>query len=197
MKNRLLSSPTLFAPVMSASWGWLAARGVAAILFGILAFASPGLTAIALVLMWGAYAMVDGGFALAYGVSGGERRWTWILLGVVGILAGVIAFYSPDATAIALAIIVGCRALIGGICELVYAVQNRHASAHPWLIGLDGLLSTLVGIVLVLFVYPVGVLSLVWLLGAYSIAYGVLAVVAGFQLKHFQRQTICGRAASA
>lgn len=62
---------------LSAHWGWLVARGIAAIVFGVLAFAWPGLTVLTLAIVWGAYAIVDGAFALLYGARGaGRMSWS-------------------------------------------------------------------------------------------------------------------------
>lgn len=184
--NRLNpAAPPLVLKALSAHWEWLAVRGVAAFLFGILAFVWPGLTIATLALMWGAYAIVDGAFALMYGVRGhGTRRWAYVCAGVIGVLAGLVAFCWPAATALALALVIGVWALLIGIFEIIYAIQYRHESAHPWVVGLSGLLSASVGIYIVMFP-DAGALSLIWLIGAYAITYGLLLVIAAIQLRAF------------
>jgi uncharacterized membrane protein HdeD (DUF308 family) len=174
---------------LSAHWGWLAVRGVAAIVFGVLAFAWPGLTLTTLVLIWGAYAIVDGAFALMYGLLGdGDRRWTYALVGLVGLLAGLGIFFWPGMAVVTLVMLIGYWAFFVGILEIIYAIQYRRANAHPWLIGMSGLLSAVFGLVTVMFVYPVGVISLVWTIGCYAIAYGLLVILAAFQLRRFQKR---------
>ncbi|WJF90156.1 HdeD family acid-resistance protein [Paraburkholderia bonniea] len=189
MNRPMLSSfpPSLNA--LTAHWGWLAVRGLAAIVFGVLAFTWPGLTLATLALFWGAYAIIDGAFALIYGVrgSGGTRRWTYAVVGVLGVLAGLIALFWPGETALILVMIIGAWALAIGVFEIVYAIQYRRANAHPWVIGLSGLLSAVVGFFILM--YPgAGALSLIWLIGAYAIFYGVLLIFAAVQLRRFRHR---------
>lgn len=174
---------------LSAHWGWLAIRGVAAILFGILAFTWPGFTITTLALVWGAYAIVDGAFALVYGVrGGGSRRWAYAFVGLIGVIAGLIAFFWPNETAIILVIIIGAWALAVGIFEIIYAIQYRRANAHPWVVGLSGLLSAAVGLFII--AYPgAGALSLIWLIGTYAIFYGFLMLFAAIQLRRFRHRS--------
>ncbi|WP_042338181.1 HdeD family acid-resistance protein [Paraburkholderia ferrariae] len=185
--NRPLPSAALpLLSGLSAHWGWLIARGIAAIVFGILAFAWPGLTVLTLAIVWGAYAIVDGAFALLYGArGGGTRRWTYIVVGLIGLIAGLVAFFWPGETAIVLVMIIGFWALAIGIFEIIYAIQYRHAIAHPWAVGLSGLLSAAVGFFIAMFP-GAGALSLIWVIASYAILYGVLMIVAGFQLRRWR-----------
>ena len=171
---------------LSAHWGWLIARGIAAIVFGILAVIMPGLTVLTLAIIWGAYAIVDGAFALVYGArGGGKRRWTYVVIGLIGVIAGLVAFFWPGETAIVLVMIIGVWAFFTGIFEIIYAIQYRHAIAHPWAVGISGLLSATVGFFFA--VFPgAGALSLIWVIAAYAILYGILMIVAAFQLKRWR-----------
>lgn len=173
--------------VFSAHWGWLAVRGIAAVIFGILSFAWPGITIMSLAIMWGAYAMADGFFALIYGgAGGGSRRWTHVIIGLIGVLAGLCAFFWPGVTAITLVMIIGFWAVAIGIFEIIYAIQYRAVSAHPWVIGLSGALSAVVGVYIV--IYPgAGALSLIWLIGLYAIVNGILMFTAAIQLRRARR----------
>lgn len=181
--------PTGLPPILtslSAHWGWLIARGLAAIIFGVLAIAMPRLTVLTLALVWGAYAIVDGAFALIYGArGGGKRRWTYIIIGLIGVIAGLVAFFWPGETAIILVMIIGFWAFFTGIFEIIYAIQYRHAIAHPWAVGISGLLSAVVGFVFAMFP-GAGALSLIWVIAAYAILYGILMIVAGFQLRRWR-----------
>jgi uncharacterized membrane protein HdeD (DUF308 family) len=186
--NRSISpAPASGLNVFPAQWGWLAVRGIAAVIFGILAFTWPGLTIMSLAIMWGAYAMVDGLFALIYGgAGGGSRRWAYVIIGLIGVLAGLCAFLWPGATAITLVMIIGFWAVAIGIFEIIYAIQYRAVSAHPWVIGLSGALSVAVGGYFV--IYPgAGALSLIWLIGLYAIANGTLMFIAAIQLRCARR----------
>lgn len=168
---------------LSAHWGWLLARGVAAIVFGVLAFAWPGFTVLTLAVVWGAYAIVDGAFALLYGARGaGTRRWPYVIVGLIGLIAGLVAFFLPGVTAIILVMIIGFWALAVGVFEIIYAIQYRRAIAHPWAVGLSGLLSAAVGVIIVMFP-GAGALSLVWMIAAYAVLYGILMSIAALHLR--------------
>lgn len=107
-----LSLGPLFAP----HWGWIALRGVAAIVFGLLAFALPGLTVAVMVAVWGAYALIDGVLALVAGWrirDNGRPLWSVIVLGLLGIAAGVVTFVWPALTALTLILIIGFWAIAG------------------------------------------------------------------------------------
>ena len=171
---------------LSAHWGWLIARGIAAIIFGVLAFSLPGLTVLTLAVVWGAYAIVDGAFALIYGArGGGTRRWTYVIIGLIGVIAGLVAFFWPGETAIVLVMIIGVWAFFTGIFEIVYAIQYRHAIAHPWAVGISGLLSATVGFFFAMFP-GAGALSLIWVIAAYAVLYGLLMIIAALQLRRWR-----------
>ncbi|HKT90578.1 MAG TPA: HdeD family acid-resistance protein [Paraburkholderia sp.] len=171
---------------LSAHWGWLIARGIAAIIFGVLAFSLPGLTVLTLAIVWGAYAIVDGAFALIYGArGGGTRRWTYVIIGLIGVIAGLVAFFWPGETAIVLVMIIGVWAFFTGIFEIVYAIQYRHAIAHPWAVGISGLLSATVGFFFAMFP-GAGALSLIWVIAAYAVLYGLLMIIAALQLRRWR-----------
>ncbi|WP_321907339.1 MULTISPECIES: HdeD family acid-resistance protein [unclassified Paraburkholderia] len=171
---------------LSAHWGWLIARGIAAIVFGVLAFSLPGLTVLTLAIVWGAYAIVDGAFALIYGArGGGTRRWTYVIIGLIGVIAGLVAFFWPGETAIVLVMIIGVWAFFTGIFEIVYAIQYRHAIAHPWAVGISGLLSATVGFFFAMFP-GAGALSLIWVIAAYAVLYGLLMIIAALQLRRWR-----------
>lgn len=188
MNRPLSSAPLPDLPGLSAHWGWLIARGIAAIIFGILAFAMPGITVLTLAIVWGAYAITDGAFALLYGIRGkGTRRWMYILIGIVGVLAGFVAFFWPNETALILVLIIGFWAIAVGVFEIGYAIQYRRAITHPWAVGLSGLLSAAVGLFIVIFP-GAGALSLIWVIATYAIIYGILMIVAAFQLRRWRRE---------
>jgi uncharacterized membrane protein HdeD (DUF308 family) len=187
MNSSTSPAPASGLNVFAAQWGWLAVRGIAAVIFGILAFAWPGLTIMSLTIMWGAYAMVDGRCALIYGgAGGGARRRAYVIIGLIGVLAGLCAFFWPGVTAITLVMIIGFWAVAIGIFEIIYAIQYRAVSAHPWVIGLSGVLSAIAGGYILM--YPgAGALSLIWLIGIYAIAYGTLMFIAAIQLRRARR----------
>ena len=178
-------SPIL--PVLSRNWWALALRGLAAILFGVAAFVVPGITLFVLVILFGAYMLVDGVFAIVAAIraAGNEARW-WVLLveGILGVLAGGIAFAWPSITALALLYVVAAWAIFTGILEIAGAIRLRREIEGEWALGLSGALSLLFGILLVVIPAPAGLLSLVWLIGAYALAFGVLLLVLAFRIRN-------------
>jgi len=171
--------------VYSSSWWAMALRGLAAILFGVLAFVWPRMTLTVLVFLWGAYALLDGVVAIAAGLkSHGEYKRWWVLLveGILSVLAGVVAFIMPGITALVLLILIGAWAIFTGAFEIAAAIQMRKYITGEWLLALAGVASILFGVALL--INPaVGALPVVWIIGAYSIVFGVLMVALCFKLK--------------
>src|SRR5215203_4637514 len=173
-------------PLLSRNWWALALRGLAAILFGILAFAWPGITLFVLVLFFGAYMFADGIFAIVAAVraAGEEERW-WLLLiqGILGVLAGLVAFFWPGLTALALLYFIAAWAIVTGVLEIVAAIRLRREIEGEWALGLSGALSVIFGVLLIVLPAPAGLFSLVWLVGAYAVASGVLLLILAFRVR--------------
>jgi uncharacterized membrane protein HdeD (DUF308 family) len=143
----------------SRNWWMFAVRGVVAIIFGVVAFARPEQALQALVLVFGAYALVDGIFAMFAGIASRgyfERWWAVLLEGVVGVVIGLLTFFWPNITALVLVYFIAAWALITGIFEIVAAIQLRRVITGEWMLILGGLLSILFGVLL--FVFPARVL---------------------------------------
>lgn len=171
--------------VFTSSWWALVLRGLAAIAFGVLAFLWPHITVTALVFLWGAYALVDGVFAIAAGVRthGESKRW-WVLLlgGLLSVAAGVLAFVIPGITALVLLILIAAWAIVTGAFEIGAAIQLRKYITGEWLLALAGAASVLFGFALL--INPnAGAIAVVWLIGVYAILFGLLLVALGFKLK--------------
>ncbi len=171
--------------VLARNWWALALRGVFAILFGVAAFAWPSLTLAALVILFGAYALVDGVFALVAAVRAAEaheRWWLFVLEGLVGIVIGIITFIWPGITALVLLYLIAWWALITGVFEIAAAIRLRRQIKHEWTLVLGGLASVVFG--LLLFYRPgAGALAVVWLIGTYALIFGVLFLMLGFRLR--------------
>lgn len=174
---------------LSRNWGWIALRGVAAVVFGVLAFAWPGVTLVVLALFFGAYALIDGICALvaAYrGREGGKPVWPLVLIGLLGVAAGFATFLWPEMTALALLMFIAVWALLIGIAQIAAAIRLRKEIDNEVWLGLAGLASVVLG--LILFARPgVGALAVVWLIGTYAVLFGVLLVVLGFRVKGLPR----------
>jgi len=175
--------PTLHA--LSKCWWLVLLRGIAGIVFGVLAFAWPGLTLLTLVLFYGAYALVDGILALVAAFTGGAKpapTWWLIVVGLFGIAAGLVTFLWPGITALVLIVFIGAWAIAHGIFEIVGAIKLRKEIDNEWWLILAGVLSVIFGIV-VLAAPGAGALGLVWAIGAYSFVFGILLVGLSLRLR--------------
>ena len=170
---------------ITRNW-WLAAlRGALAVIFGVAAFVWPGLTLEVLVLLFGAYAFVDGAVVLSFGLMAAgdhERWWPLVLGGAVGIATGVLTFIYPGAMALALVYVIGAWAIITGILEIAAAIRLRNVITHEWLMGFGGVLSIIFG-ALVIAQPNAGALTLVYLFGFYAILAGISQISLGFRLR--------------
>lgn len=172
--------------VLARNWWALVLRGVVAVLFGVAAFAWPGITLASLILLYGAFALVGGLFAVAAALTsrplGGQPWWAMFIDGLLGIAVGIIAFAWPGITALALLYLIAFWAVFTGVLEVIAAVRLRHEIEGEWLLAISGILSVLFGLALI--VRPAtGALAVIWLIGAYSIAYGVLMIALGFRMR--------------
>jgi uncharacterized membrane protein HdeD (DUF308 family) len=170
---------------LARNWGWIVLRGVAAILFGVLAFAWPGLTLAVLILVWGAYAIMDGLMAVAAGLrikDEGKPMWPLLVVGSIGIAAGGAALAWPGMTALVLLTCIAAWAVGTGVFQIVAAIRLRKVIANEWTLGFSGALSVLFG--LLMFARPgAGALAVIWIIACYAIAFGLLLVMLGFRLK--------------
>jgi uncharacterized membrane protein HdeD (DUF308 family) len=176
---------------LGRNWGWVVLRGIAAVLFGLLAFVWPGLTLAALIIVWGAYALADGVLALiaAYRVRDrGRPFWALLVVGLLGIAAGVVTFLWPGMTALVLLLCIAAWAVAMGIFQIIAAVRLRKAIQHEWLLGLSGVLSVLFGVLM--FLQPgAGALAVVWVVAAYAVVFGDLQILLGFRLRRHATRT--------
>jgi uncharacterized membrane protein HdeD (DUF308 family) len=185
-KEEGMTQPQAALPAETGHWWALAIRGGIAILFGLAALLRPGIALEALILLFGAYALVDGVFAIV-GVFGGTRggtpRWLLLIEGIAGILAGLIAFVLPGLTALLLLYLVAAWAIFTGIFEIATALRLRREIRGEWALIIGGALSVLFGVILVVVSPFAGLLSLIWLIGIYAIAFGILMLVTAFSVR--------------
>jgi uncharacterized membrane protein HdeD (DUF308 family) len=176
--------------VLARNWWALVLRGFFDVLFGITAFVWPGITLAVLVLLYGAFALVDGSFAIAavlVGRTRGMPSWALLVEGLAGIAVGAITFFWPGITQLALLFLIAAWAVVTGFFEIVAAVRLRKEIRGEWLLALSGVLSVAVGVALV--VNPgAGLLAISWMIGTYAIIFGVLFIVLGFRLRSWLRR---------
>jgi uncharacterized membrane protein HdeD (DUF308 family) len=178
--------------VLSRHWWTFVLRGIVAMVFGATMYALPGPTIAALVLVFGAYAMLDGIAALIVGIRqfGDDQRW-WATLfgGALSVCAGIVALLSPGITLLAMLWLIGGWAILRGTIDVVAAVQLRRVIEGEWLLALGGLLS--IGFGLLLFVRPVaGALALITFVAWFAFVLGIVLVVCGLRLRRAARASV-------
>src|SRR5207245_8654804 len=171
------------------NWWALVIRGVAGVLFGLGALVWPPAAVAALVLLFGAYALVDGIFNIVAAVHAPRegRRWGWLMVsGVIGIATGLITFFFPGITALALVVLVASWSVVTGVAEIVAAIRLRKQIRHEWLWIVSGALSVAFGVLL--FLLPAaGALALAIWIGAFMLVFGALLIGFGIRLRNWAR----------
>src|SRR2546429_10024447 len=160
-------------------------RGIAAIVFGVIAFVYPGLTIAVLVLLFGAWVLVDGVFRVigAIGHRASDSDWGFnLIIGVLGIIIGFLTFHSPRITALALIIYIAAWALMIGATEIAVAIKLRREIKGEWFLILMGLAS-IVFAALLLWNPLAGAAALIWIMAWYAVIIGVLAIIFGLRLR--------------
>ena len=177
------------------NWWLLALRGLVAVLFGVLAFMWPGATLITLVWLFGAFALVNGvlSLVLATKTKGYPKVGSLILGGLLGILAGLLAFVMPDITALGLLLLIAAWAIVTGIMELMAAVRLRKIINNEWLLVLAGIASVAFGVIL-LFQPAAGALVLIWWIGAWALLSGILLMILAFRMRNWKGLIAVGTA---
>jgi uncharacterized membrane protein HdeD (DUF308 family) len=171
---------------LAKNWWVFVLRGVLAILFGIGTFVMPGITLAALILLYAAYAVADGVVAAIAAFTqrkpGEPVPWSVLLIGLVGIAAGIVAFMYPGLTALVLLYLIAAWYIVRGIFEIVVAIQLRkEIQGEGWLIA-GGVLSVLFGVFL--YARPgAGALAVLWMIGMFAILFGIILIALGFKLK--------------
>ena len=175
--------------VLSRNWGWVVLRGIAAIVFGVLTFFQPGITLAALVLLFGAYSLADGVFMIVWAIANrhGEPAWVPLVIGgLLGIAAGIVTFFFPAITTVALLMIMAAWAITIGVTSIVAAIRLRKEITGEWRLVISGLLSVALGVILIA-APAAGALAMVLWIGGYAVASGILQIALGFRLKSWGR----------
>ncbi len=170
-----------------AVWWLVLMRGI----FGVIALVSPDIALLTLVWVFGFYAILDGIAAIVIGIrTRGEPHWVWsIVQGVVSVLAGVIALFWPGVTALALLFVVAFWAIVLGIGEIGGAFASRRSGSTAWGWTLAaGILNVIFGVLLL--IWPAsGILTLIWLVGIFTLAGGIALIVLAFRVRSVTKST--------
>jgi uncharacterized membrane protein HdeD (DUF308 family) len=171
--------------LFSKSWRSLALRGAISLVFGILAALWPGITLLWLLVMFAAYALIQGVVSSVAAFQGRKTHhdwWLMLLWGVVGIGAGVTAFMLPDLTAVVLVLVIGATALASGIVDIAMAIRLRKVIRGEGFLILNGIISIAFG-AFVFFFPGAGALALVWMIAMYAIVSGLLLLALAWRAK--------------
>lgn len=178
-----------FESVLSELWWAPIVRGVAAVLFGVIAIVWPGVTLAALILLFGAFAVVDGIAAIIIGITehgDRERWWATLIAGIVSVAAGVLTFLMPGITALALLVLIASWAIVRGAFDIAASIRLRDAIEGEWLLALVGVLSIAFGVLML--VFPgAGALAVILWIGAFAIASGIILIALGFRMRGVTR----------
>jgi len=170
---------------MGRNWWILGVRGVVAILFGLYALLVPGIALATLILIFGWCILLEGMFSIVAAVrvhDHKQRSLPIALEGIVCVVVGLLALLRPDAAALTWLYLASGFVVVSGILHMAGAIQLRKHGAGEWVLILNGVLTTLFGILMILLPLA-GLLALVWLLGAYSILFGTLLLAAALRLR--------------
>jgi uncharacterized membrane protein HdeD (DUF308 family) len=171
---------------MRGVWWLVLLRGVLAILFGLVVLFTPGSALLALVLVFGVYAVLDGVTAVVAGIRhrADDNHWGWhVVQGVISVIAGVVAFAWPGVTVLAILFVIAFWSIVGGIAEISESITMRRSGSSTWgWVLAAGILSIAFGVLLV--VRPgVGLVTLLWISGIWALVFGIVVVVWAFRLR--------------
>ena len=175
--------------LLARNWWAVGLRGVAAIVFGLVAFFAPGAPVLSLLIVFAALMLADGVLSLIAGVRSARRRERWgvlILQGIASLVAAAVAVLLPGLTMIAFVYLIAAWAVVSGVLSVVAAIRLRGDHGRWWM-GLGGLISIVAGVLLA--IAPLlGALVLSWWLGAYAMVFGATLLVLAYRLRS-QRPT--------
>ena len=186
--------------LLAKNWWLVEIRGVAAIAFGVLAFLWPGITLLVLVTLFAAYMLIDG-VALLVSLRRAEpatagHRLAVGLMGILGVAVGIATIFWPGITALALLYLVAFWAITLGLTQVIAAIRlRREISGELWFV-IGGLLTGVFGVFIL--VFPgTGLLSLVWIVGAWAVVFGITNLVLAWRLRGLHQQIVRSRAVTS
>jgi uncharacterized membrane protein HdeD (DUF308 family) len=171
--------------LLAENWWALAIRGVAAIIFGILAILFPGITLTVLVILFASYALVDGVFSIVAAIKNQaekSRWWALLLEGILGIAVGIFTLFWPGITELVWLSFIAAWAILTGILEIIAAIRLRQEIEGEWLLILGGIGSVIFGILLV--TNPlIGAVTIALIVGIYALIFGFLMLGLAFRMR--------------
>jgi uncharacterized membrane protein HdeD (DUF308 family) len=171
---------------LAKKWWVLALRGVLLIIIGLIAFVNP----LAWITFVGVYMLIDGAAMLFSGFGtqpAGQSRWPLIVIGILGIVAGIIVLVNPVLGGITLTIVIAAWAIVTGILTIIAAVRVREEIDNEWWLIISGVLAIIFGILVFQNVLA-GILTIAWVFGIFAIVAGILSIVLAFRVRDFGTQ---------
>ena len=180
----------MIANILSRAWWMILLRAVIAILFGILIFAQPAISLVSLVWAFGILVLADGVANVAMAIQGRNEHdhwWVFLLGGVAGILVGLLALANPAVTAVVLLFYIAIWAIVTGFLQIGAAIRLRKEIHGELWLFLGGVASVLFGLLLV--ARPgEGAMAVLWLIGAYALAFGFLMLLLALRVRGFSKR---------
>src|SRR5215204_5784031 len=164
---------------LAKKWWVLLLRGILLIIIGLLAFVSP----LTWVIFVGIYMLIDGVTMLISGFSdqpAGQSRWPLLILGILGLIAGLIILWDPELGGVTLTYVIAAWAVVGGILTIISAIRVREEIDNEWWLVLSGILAVIFGILVFTDVLA-GILTVAWVVG-------ILSIVLAFRVRDFGTQ---------
>jgi uncharacterized membrane protein HdeD (DUF308 family) len=167
------------------SWWVFLIGGIAAVAFGILAFARPGIALLVLSIFFAASVFVDGAVNAWAAVSNRDKDGWWIMLliGLLGIGVGAYALFNPPLAMAAFVLLVGFMAVFLGVLLITLGYKVRKLTEREWLLYVAGVLSVIFGL-LIAFRPLEGSLSVVWLIASWSIVIGIVRILFALKVRN-------------
>lgn len=170
--------------LLARNWGLVLLRGVLALIFGVLVLIWPGIAMTTLILLFAAYMLADGIFAIVSAIRAAQthERWGWFVFeGIADLIAGAVAFFWPGIALITLVLVLAIWAVVSGIF-MIGAFFRLRPDHGRWWLGLAGLISIVWGVLL--FIWPLtgAVILTIWL-GAYAVAFGISLILLSLRLR--------------
>lgn len=179
--------------VLARNWWAVGLRGIFAIIFGLIALFMPGVTMLSLVIVFAAYMLVDGIFAIISAIRAARQNERWGLLvleGIVDIVTGIVAFLWPGITVLAFVLLFAAWAIVSGVLRFAAAFRLNIEHGRIWL-AIGGLASFVFGILLILAPLA-GAIVLTWWLGAFALIFGCFLLILAFRLRAHRNDTALG-----
>jgi uncharacterized membrane protein HdeD (DUF308 family) len=173
--------------LLARNWAWVLVRGVLTIIFGAMAVFWPGITLYVLIILFGAYAIVDGITAIVMGARRSRGRGILVVMGVVGVVAGLIALFWPGISALALLYVIAIWAIISGLVSIVSGFGLSRDAGGRWLFVISGLAGVVLGILLLINPEE-GAVALVVTIGFFAIIWGFFTVFTAVRLRRLAKE---------